>query len=145
MAIITKMGIRRMRATVILLAVVMPAAPLKVCRCFLQRYFLGTIPRMGLFSSFKLKQTTPSSRPRPSDAEPLRRADLTAVPAGAGWHAVSVRGEKETGLWPSFAVDFLAACSEFRPLPEHLHEYARYHSIESGADAGDRPLGRSNG
>jgi len=55
-------------------------------------------------------------------------ADLTAVPAGAGWHAVSVRGAAETRLWPSFAVDFLTGCSEFKPLSGHLREYARYHS-----------------
>jgi hypothetical protein len=61
----------------------------------------------------------------------VRRADLTAVTAGAGWHAVAVRGRKETELWPSFAVDFLSACSEFKPLSEHVVEYARYHSLES--------------
>ena len=61
----------------------------------------------------------------------MRRADMTAVPAGAGWHAVSLRGGVETGLWPSFAVDFLAGCSEFQPLSKHLQEYARNHSLDS--------------
>ena len=53
------------------------------------------------------------------------------MPAGAGWHVVSVRGAAEARPWPSFAVDFLTGCSEFKPLSEHLREYARYHSLES--------------
>ena len=53
------------------------------------------------------------------------------MPAGAGWHAISLRGAPEAGLWPSFAVDFLTGCIEFKPLSEHLREYARYHSLES--------------
>src|SRR5277367_1049837 len=109
MAIITKMGMSRMRVTVILLAVVMPAAPLKVGRRFLQRRIS---PRVGLFSSSK--QTDSPAGPRSPEAEPVRRADLTAVPAGASWNAVSVRGTAEAGLWPSFAIDFLAGCTEFK-------------------------------
>ncbi len=55
---------------------------------------------------------------------------MTAAPAGAGWQAVSLRGALETTIWPSFAVDFLAACAEFKPLDEHVRHYARQHSIE---------------
>jgi len=61
----------------------------------------------------------------------VRRADLTAVAAGAGWQAVAARGAAETGLWPSFAVDFLLGCHEFKPLSEHLYAYARHHSLGS--------------
>jgi hypothetical protein len=60
----------------------------------------------------------------------MRRADFLAVPAGAGWHAIAMRGGAEAGLWPSFAVDFLTSCSEFKPLSRHLQDYARHHSIE---------------
>ena len=94
-------------------------------RWFLQRHFSH---RVGLFSSFK--KTDPAGRVRPSEAESLRRADLTAVPAGAGWHVVAARGSSETSLWPSFAFDFLSECTQFRPLQEHLHKYARYHALE---------------
>ncbi len=52
------------------------------------------------------------------------------MPAGAGWHAVSARGAKEGKLWPSFAVDFLVSCGEFKTVEEHLRAYARYHSME---------------
>lgn len=62
----------------------------------------------------------------------MRRAEIIAAPAGAGWQAVMVRGGTETGIWPSFAVDFLMSCEEFKPLPEHLEEYARYHSFDTG-------------
>jgi hypothetical protein len=61
----------------------------------------------------------------------VRRGDLTVVPAGAGWHAVAARGSGTSSLWPSFAVDFLVRCSGFKPLTEHLHKYARHHSLES--------------
>jgi len=61
----------------------------------------------------------------------MRRADITAVTAGAGWHAISRRGEPETAIWPSFAVDFLTGCYEFKPLSEHIREYARYHSLDT--------------
>ncbi len=84
---------------------------------------------MGLFSSFK--QTESSASARSSIGEPLRRADFLALPAGAGWHTIALRGGGAPALWPSFAVDFLEGCSEFKPLSEHLHQYARYHSIES--------------
>ncbi len=53
------------------------------------------------------------------------------MPAGAGWHAINARGSEETGIWPSFAVDFLTRCDQFKPLSEHLHEYAGYHSLAS--------------
>jgi hypothetical protein len=105
----------------------MPFAPLKVRRWFLQRHIHP--PRVGLFSSFKQTETPASARSRA--AEPLRRADLTAVPVGAGWHTVMIRGGEETGLWPSFAIDFLHGCSEFKPLSEHLREYARIFPLES--------------
>lgn len=84
---------------------------------------------MGLFSSFK--QTEISTSSRSCEEEEYRRADLTAVPAGAGWHAVSLRGGTKSQLWPSFAIDFLANCSEFETLDEHLKEYALYHSMDS--------------
>ena len=84
---------------------------------------------MGLLSSFK--QTASAAPAASSDAETVRRADIIAVPAGAGWHAVCLRGAPEGRLWPSIAVDFLAACSDFKPLSEHLGEYALYHSLES--------------
>jgi hypothetical protein len=93
--------------------------------------FFATLPRVGLFSSTKRTELSPETRGSTA-AESVRRADLTAVPAGAGWQAVSVRGVEGAGLWPSYAVDFLAACSEFKPLAEHLGEYARYHSLEAG-------------
>ena len=57
---------------------------------------------------------------------------MTAVPAGAGWHAISLRGSGETQLWPSMAVDFLTSCPDFKPLAGHLQEYARYHSLGPG-------------
>jgi len=60
----------------------------------------------------------------------VRRSDLTVVPAGAGWHAVAARSSGASSLWPSFAVDFLISCSGFKPLTEHLHKYARRHSLE---------------
>jgi len=88
-------------------------------------------PRVGLFSS--LKQTESSAAARsPAGEASVRRADLTAVPAGAGWHAVSVRLGGETGIWPSYVIDFLGACGEFKPLADHLGEYTRYHSLDSG-------------
>jgi hypothetical protein len=110
---------------VILLAVVMGAGSLKMGLSFLQRHNV-----VGLFSSFKQTESSPATR-APGE-EPIRRADMTAVPVGSGWHAVSLRGGLEAGQWPSFAVDFLAGCSEFKPLSEHLREYSRYHSLDSG-------------
>ena len=56
---------------------------------------------------------------------------MTALYAGAGWHAIALRGSAQSHIWPSFAVDFITACSEFKPLAEHLREYARYHSLAS--------------
>ena len=84
---------------------------------------------MGLFSSFKQTET-----PAPARApEQVRRADLTAVPAGAGWHAVRVRGKtEEASLWPSFAIDFLAECGDFRPLAKQLGKYIEYHRLAEG-------------
>ena len=68
---------------------------------------------------------------RSSREEAVRRAVMIAVPAGAGWNAVTVRGMAETGIWPSFAVDFLTRCGEFKPLSRHMEDYAEYHSIDS--------------
>jgi hypothetical protein len=81
---------------------------------------------VGLFSSFK--QTKPSATSRSCY---VRRAELTAVPAGAGWHAVAVRGQPETRLWPSFAVDFLLGCAQFKPLAAHINAYSRVLSLQS--------------
>lgn len=82
---------------------------------------------MGLFSSFKKTDSSPAAR---SSAGPVRRGDIAAVQAGAGWQAIALRGQEAGGLWPSFAVDFLLECDEFKPLPEHLSHYARRHSLE---------------
>jgi hypothetical protein len=68
---------------------------------------------------------------RSSGEEPLRRADMTAVPVGVSWHAVSLRSALESGLWPSHAIDFVAECNEFKTLAEHLEEYAIIHSLDS--------------
>jgi len=106
----------------------MDAVPLKVGPSFLQRH-ISISPRVGLFSSFN--KTEPSSPARPPAGEAVRRADMTALPAGAGWHAVAVRGSDHTGIWPAFAIDFLAACNEFKPLQEHLREYARDNGLGS--------------
>jgi hypothetical protein len=48
---------------------------------------------------------------------------------GGGWQAIARRGDAEAAILPSFAFDFLAACDEFKPLSEHVEDYARYYSL----------------
>src|SRR5271166_4615209 len=134
MAIITNTGMSRMRVTVILLAVVIPAAPLKVPGSFLQRHISQ---RVGLFSSFRKTESTDAPR-----STAVRRADMTVVPAGSDWYAVSLRGSGETTLWPSVAIDFLTSCSDFKPLAEHVQEYSEFHAL---GDDQLREVGRWTG
>ncbi len=67
---------------------------------------------------------------------------MTVAPVGADSYAVSLRGSGETTLWPSVAIDFLTGCSEFKPLAEHVSDYAVFHGF---GDEQLREVGRWTG
>jgi len=85
---------------------------------------------MGLLSRFRAS----SSHAAPSraalvsgqGAELWRRGNVVTHPAGEDLQIVYSRGNIPQTL-PTFAVDFALSCKTFRPLDEHLEEFATRH------------------
>lgn len=80
---------------------------------------------MGLLSRFQPK-AAPVTGEQAFPGRTWRRNEIFTVAVGDDVHVVSRRGGTPLSV-PSFAVDFIFGCRRFRPLEEHLAEYADRH------------------
>lgn len=115
---------------VTLLAVVMGAVMKRQLRLEGNRPARFNPRPMGLRSMFR-SQSAPPRRavvPTAPTEKPTawRKADFSFHQAGEDTHLVSIEGGVPQA-WPSFTVDFLLGCDEFRPLEEHIARHAELH------------------
>ena len=117
-----------MRVTVILLAVVMSAAPLKMRRLFFATPHPSS-QRMGLFSSSK--QTESPAPPALARGGTVRRADAWPPVPAAGWHADcgARRARRPASGLRSRSISWTVAVISSRS-PSTFADYAHYHSLD---------------
>ncbi len=80
---------------------------------------------MGLLSRLQSKPAPALAESSPA-GRTWRRNELFTAQAGDDAHLVSRRGGTPLAV-PSFAVDFLFGCRQFRPLEKHVAEHAERH------------------
>ncbi len=83
---------------------------------------------MGLLSRFQ-KQSSPPGGSASAETVVWRKADFISVALGDDEQVIYPRHGTPTAL-PSFALEFVANCSEFAPIESHLAEYASLHGME---------------
>jgi hypothetical protein len=86
---------------------------------------------MGLLSRFQ-KKTNPDSGDDSRKAGNVvwRKSDFISVPLGNETQVVYPRRGSPAAL-PSFALEFVANCSDFAPLESHIADYASLHGLHS--------------
>jgi hypothetical protein len=82
---------------------------------------------MGLLSRFQSRR---ASAPAPAAGETWQSGVFEVEQVSSDAHVVHVPG-RAPRIVPAFAVDFALGCEKFRPLAEHVAEYAEKHHWDS--------------
>src|SRR4051794_26935617 len=83
--------------------------------------------RMGLLSRFQSRR---AAAPAAAAGELWQSGVFDLEELSSEAHAVHVPG-RAPAIVPAFAVDFALGCAKFRPLAEHVAEYAEKHHWDS--------------